>query len=358
LHHLVLDAATLAGELVLPHPARKTRLASTLAQVLDPGHVKAAALYAWSDAALPDVVAALPSSVVSLRVSCDRGLDALATYKRFPENQRGISDDAIAALAPCALRLLQLDLRWNRLTDVGVRNLLQFLPALRTLNLSWNQLFTPHLLSDGKCCVTEIDLRSNPLADPGVACVMGQVDRMPELTTLGLGETSLTDAGVGSLALAKATSVDLSENILTDQCVESLGAVLDGAQSLRCLAIRGFLFEPERITDFGFALLHPFLAGLTRLDELVLDYQQLGCGAAILIAATPPPALRTLSLFNTDLRKPGADALLAWFSAPDCALASLNAAQCLLPKDVARGLAKGHRVRVTAWGNPRCSPSA
>ena len=27
LHYLVLDAATLAGELVLPHPARKTRLA-------------------------------------------------------------------------------------------------------------------------------------------------------------------------------------------------------------------------------------------------------------------------------------------------------------------------------------------
>merc|ERR1712232_682858 len=104
--------------------------------------------------------------------------------------------------------------------------------------------------------------------------------------------------------------------------------------SLRTLLLRGFLFEPRRISDAGGRLLARAVANSRTSRNsfnLELDYQQVGCATAEEMSRCWG-AWSRLSLFNTEVSTMGAMALAnVCRQHPGSAKAvQLNVAQCRL----------------------------
>merc|ERR1712232_170110 len=163
----------------------------------------------------------------------------------------------------------------------------------------------------------------------------------------------MTDAGAGTALPWLHTHpslnyLDIGENILTDASCEFVARVIETVPVLQTLLLRGFLFEPRRISDSGgqivaravakrssMASSSAFESSSHRLGthpplELELDYQQVGCQTATTLASCAP-CWRRLSLFNTNVSTMGAMALANSFrqGPPGCAATvRLNVAQC------------------------------
>jgi len=295
-----------------------------------------------------------------LRVSCSSKGAASAVEKRNRFGDfMGIGDSGFRALAarlaaaPLRSQLRALDLSWNHLGDGAMAALRGSWPeALSSLRLDWNSIgsegaahLAAALTSPAAIALRELELRSNPLCDRGVAVVCRAAAQCMGLRWLGLGETSLTDEGAcAALPWLRQhptlAGLDVGENALTDAACEAVAGVVAQAPSLRALVLRGFLFEPTRISDAGGQVLARAVARRAGLHSggrglapgpfsLELDYQQVGCGTAAEMAQCHG-AWSRLSLFNTEVSTMGAMSLANTFrQRPGSAGGvQLNIAQC------------------------------
>ena len=230
-----------------------------------------------------------------------------------------------------------LDLAWNHISVSALATLEHSWPsALRSLCLDWNGIGPEGALLLSKAlaknvCLGSLDLRSNPLKDEGVHCICKALLACP-LQWLGLGETMLTDHGaeLASKALQGHPSlkgIDIGENSITDTACNSLAQFIQTTPQLQQLYLRGYLFEPKRISDAGGEVLARSVSCKDGF-ELELDYQQVGCKTA---AALRNSLWSRVSLFNTNVSTMGALSLANAFRngvAQGAEQKWLNVAQC------------------------------
>jgi len=280
-----------------------------------------------------------------IRFRCSGLGRAAAVQKRNEFGDRmGLGDSGAALVLTLAVQLSSLrtlDLAWNHLCDASLALLAKsWPPALRSLCLEWNSigeegarhlstaLAQPNMLQS-------LDLRSNPLADAGVLCICQAVASQPSspLKWLGLGETLLTDRGaklaVQALQLHQhLAGLDLGENVITDAACPALAAFIQWSPRLRTLLLRGYLFEPQRVSDIGGEVLARALSS-KRSFELELDYQQVACKTAVALAECSSSWTK-VSLFNTDVSTLGALTLANAFRGGRASAEGkwLNVAQC------------------------------
>ncbi|CAE7948910.1 Nlrc3 [Symbiodinium sp. KB8] len=315
-------------------------------------HVRSLSIYGATDKAMVRM-ALLPAEVKSgaavslecIRFRCSGLGRAAAVQKRNEFGDRmGLGDSGAALVFTLALQLSSLrmlDLAWNHLCDASLALLAKsWPPTLCSLCLEWNgigeegarhlstALAQPNMLQT-------LDLRSNPLADAGVLCICQAVASQPSspLKWLGLGETLLTDRGaklaVQALQLHQhLAGLDLGENVITDAACPALAAFIQWSPRLRTLLLRGYLFEPQRVSDIGGQVLARALSS-KRSFELELDYQQVACKTAVALAECSSSWAK-VSLFNTDVSTLGALTLANAFRGGRASAEGkwLNVAQC------------------------------
>lgn len=305
------------------------------------------------------------AAVSMLCINCGERGDALTKYKKHGD-LKGIGDSSAVTLvkylgtAPLKESLRTLDLSWNHLADEAMTTLSKNWPeTLTTLRLDWNCIGIEGaraLAQALRPALRTLDLRSNPLRDDGVKLICSAVEGLHGLQWLGLGETLLSDEGADcALPHLKGHSslafLDLSENLLTDAGCPAVAAVVSSGGALRSLLLRGFLFEPVRITDKGGTCLARALGSQKRRFELSLDYQQVGCGTASTLATTV--AWERLSLFNTNVSTQGATSLATSLKGRTTAGESsltLNVAQCRIGDGAVSMLRNAGLTRLDAWG--------
>eukprot|EP00928_Gymnodinium_smaydae_P041399 TRINITY_DN28023_c0_g1_i1.p1 TRINITY_DN28023_c0_g1~~TRINITY_DN28023_c0_g1_i1.p1 ORF type:complete len:965 (-),score=91.58 TRINITY_DN28023_c0_g1_i1:123-3017(-) len=374
---------TSAGRRIWPHAALVIAVGGSRPQQSSDDRVRAfCASVCWESLRSLSVYGASDSSVVGildglfrtnvpqwptfelLRFRCSsQGGAAAITKRRVHGDFAGLGDSGAgfvlsrvqhlgAGRSSCRLR--SFDLAWNHIGDETMSLLANSWPVgLESLCLDWNcigEAGAAHLarglsMPAAAAHLRWLDLRSNPLRDAGVVAICKALVSVAGscLTWLGIGETMLTDAGAASalrplIELSSLIGIDISENELTDDSCTAIADFLAHAPSLRRLLLRGFLFEPRRITDVGGKLLadainRRSIVSVESAFELELDYQQVGCGTAVALAQSFHFFLR-LSLFNTDVSTLGAMTLAKAFrqkcksATAVAARTRLNVAQC------------------------------
>jgi len=294
-----------------------------------------------------DLKAALasPSQLKLLRFRCSsRGSEAAIQKRNKHGDSMGLGDDGATVLIAAAQkqdwwsRLSSLDFAWNHLCTSALETLEHSWPAaLSSLCLDWNGIgpegsrFLARALAKPNL-LRSLDLRSNPLQDEGVLCICKALASCP-LKWLGLGETMLTDHGA-ELAVKELqghpclNGIDLGENSLTDRACTSLAEFIQQTPGLKQLYLRGYLFEPTRISDVGGEVLAQAVSCKEGF-ELELDYQQVGCKTAAALAKDS--LWGRVSLFNTNVSTMGALGLANAFRngvAQGAGQKWLNVAQC------------------------------
>lgn len=261
---------------------------------------------------------------------------------------------------------------------------------LRHLTLDWNAIGEDGAVSlaeaiQGPAAVLEsLDLRSNPLGDRGVGTICEAAAQLDRLRWLGLGETSLGDEGAKAAMRSLAGCValeglDIGENLLTDSSCEAVAGLVAVAPRLRCLVLRGFLFEPVRISDAGgqaiaravaarslrrrdYAAAHgedgTSFAAASSAFELDLAYQQVGCKTAMEMAHCCGSWSR-FSAFNTEVSTAGVTALANALREHRgaAAAARVNVAQCRVGAGAVELLKKAGLARLDCHGQ-RCAAKA
>lgn len=287
-------------------------------------------------------LAALPRLEL-LRFSCSFEGRAAAVAKRnsFGDDM-GLGDAGASFLIEAAPRCLTtLDLAWNHLRVAALKTLQRaWPPQLSNLCLEWNSISV-----EGAECLAQaltrpnvlrrLDLRSNPLGDQGVLRICESL-RSTNLQWLGLGETMLTDRGAELMCKAlefhpALLSLDIGENSITDGACQPLADFIQTVPSLKRLYLRGYLFEPTRITDAGGELLAHALESKHGF-EIELDYQQVGCKTASALADHFSSWTRA-SLLNTNVSTMGA---LSLARAGNASKKWLNVAQCRIGSSAVR----------------------
>eukprot|EP00438_Fugacium_kawagutii_P025139 Skav208293 [mRNA] locus=scaffold897:93600:94457:+ [translate_table: standard] len=259
----------------------------------------------------------------------------------------GLGDKGVSLIIAAAQKqawwvsLSSLDFAWNHICFASLLTLATSWPCtLSSLCLDWNDIGPEGsaLLAkalDKKNVLCSLDLRSNPLKDEGVLCICKAVSSC-SLKWLGLGETMLTDQGAepalqAMLGHPSLKGIDIGENSLTDAVCSTLAHFIQGTPNLQQLYLRGYLFDPTRISDTGGELLARAAASKDGF-EIELDYQHVGCKTAGAFAQKF--LWSRASLFNTDVSTMGALALANAFRkgrAYEGALGErkwLNVAQC------------------------------
>lgn len=308
-------------------------------------------------------------STLSLRCSLKGTAGAVEKRNRYGDfgglGDRG-AQVVLARLAAPPMRgtVRVLDLAWNHLGDGSMMALRDAWPVgLQRLCLDWNNIgeegavfLAAALVRPAAEGLAALDMRSNPLGDRGAVSLCKAVSKHPSLQWLGLGETSLTDEGAVAamqslVRHAALKGLDLGENALTDASCLAVAEVIASTPLLEKLLLRGYLFEPKRITDAGGVLLARAVAGrrtgvkapwqdggggshgqsLPRPFELEMDYQQVGCKTAGEMSRCCGEWSR-FSAFNTEVSTMGATMLAnAHRDRKGSAAATrLNLAQCRL----------------------------
>eukprot|EP00434_Breviolum_minutum_P012936 symbB.v1.2.011403.t2/scaffold764.1/size165801/9 len=316
---------------------------------VSPNHVRSISVYGATDEVIgqQDLKAALasPSQLKLLRFRCSsRGSEAAIQKRNKHGDSMGLGDDGATVLIAAAQkqdwwsRLSSLDFAWNHLCTSALETLEHSWPAaLSSLCLDWNGIgpegsrFLARALAKPNL-LRSLDLRSNPLQDEGVLCICKALASCP-LKWLGLGETMLTDNGA-ELAVKELqghpclNGIDLGENSLTDRACTSLAEFIQQTPGLKQLYLRGYLFEPTRISDVGGEVLAQAVSCKEGF-ELELDYQQVGCKTAAALAKNS--LWSRVSLFNTNVSTMGALGLANAFRngvAQGAGQKWLNVAQC------------------------------
>ena len=314
-----------------------------------------------------EVALAAPTRVQLLRFRCSaRGSEAAIEKRNKYGDSMGLGDSGAAFLIAAAKKqvwwssLSSLDFAWNHLCVSALGTLEHSWPStLRSLCLDWNgigpegamllarALARPNLLGS-------LDLRSNPLKDEGVLCICKALSACP-LNWLGLGETMLTDHGA---ELASKTlqghpflkGIDISENSITDAACDFLAQFVQKTPRLQQLYLRGYLFEPTRISDIGGEVLARSVSCKDGF-ELELDYQQVGCKTAAALARNS--LWSRVSLFNTNVSTMGALGLANSFR-NGVALGAeqkwLNVAQCRIAPSAIKLLRSVGFLRLDSHG--------
>lgn len=340
---------------------------------VSPNHVHSLSVYGATDEVVEaarsqlEVALAAPTRVQLLRFRCSaRGSEAAIEKRNKYGDSMGLGDSGAAFLIAAAKKqvwwssLSSLDFAWNHLCVSALGTLEHSWPStLRSLCLDWNgigpegamllarALARPNLLGS-------LDLRSNPLKDEGVLCICKALSACP-LNWLGLGETMLTDHGA---ELASKTlqghpflkGIDISENSITDAACDFLAQFVQKTPRLQQLYLRGYLFEPTRISDIGGEVLARSVSCKDGF-ELELDYQQVGCKTAAALARNS--LWSRVSLFNTNVSTMGALGLANSFR-NGVALGAeqkwLNVAQCRIAPSAIKLLRSVGFLRLDSHG--------
>lgn len=336
--------------------------------------VKGLSVYGASDSTIGELLQLMPSNLSALSIRCtNRGSASAVETRNCYGDFMGIGSFGFRAVLGCVSmlpgnELRELDLVWNHLDDGAMAALRSSWPqGLKSLRLSWNEIgpdgatdLAAALAKPESAALTELDLRSSPLSDRGAVTICEAVAERHGLLSLGLGETSMTDEGASAaLPLLQLhpslSSLDIGENVLTDKACSAAADLLAAAPRLKKVILRGFLFEPTRITDSGGRALATGIArraarGLPALD-VDLDYQQVACGTAQDLARCCG-AWSRLSLLNTDVSTMGAMAIAnAFRQRPELARATrLNVAQCRVNTGAVELLRSAKFMRLDSHG--------
>lgn len=314
--------------------------------------------------------------IASLQFRCSSkgSAGAMQTMRRHGDSM-GIGTESFTLLVarcisePFFSNLCNLDVGWNHLDDNAMEVFRKGWPKhLSSLCLRWNNIgskggehLAAALASPTAAALRALDVRSNPLGDEGIIAICNGVADHVGLRILGLGETMLTDNGVQPAMKALCghstlQALDLGENVLTDAACEAIGAVISSALALSSLQLRGFLFEPRRISDVGGRILVKALARRGpaiqgKRFDMDLDYQQVACGTAVEMARCCAMFAR-ISLMNTDVSTMGAMELATFLRQQNHVADSLrlNVAQCRIKKSAVQLLRNVGLARLDCHG--------
>ena len=177
-------------------------------------------------------------------------------------NNCGLNDECVDCMRELvSIRLIELELCLNQITDAGVIHLSQSSACkITALHLNGNQITgagvtsLSQALQSSACKVTALHLNRNQITDAGVISLSQALQSSAcKVTTLNLIRNQITDAGVISLSQAlqssacKVTTLHLDENKITDADVISLSQAL---QSSAC-KITTLSLNYNQITDAG-----------------------------------------------------------------------------------------------------------
>lgn len=243
-----------------------------------------------------------------------------------------------------APRLEALRLDWNGANDEGVRLLFSNprRAKLKLLGLDHNNLSAQAIRTlvahESLIALETLTLEGNPIKDEGAQALSSRADRLNALKRLKLGQTQLGALACEALSALNAPALahlDLSENLLTDECTPKL------LKANYVPRLRALLISKAQLTQTSAAALasSPLLslaaldlsenqldavscqrlissAALQNIEALSLANNEVGpsCTMAIVARAAEPHALTklvSLDLSQTGLDDEALSALLA-----------------------------------------------
>nr|KAF6267981.1 ribonuclease/angiogenin inhibitor 1 [Pipistrellus kuhlii] len=242
-----------------------------------------------------------------------------------------------------ACKVQKLSLQNCNLTEAGcgpLSGVLRSLPALRELDLSYNQLQDAGLrllcegLMDPQCHIEKLQLEYSNLTADSCEALAALVRAKPELKDLGVSNNDIGEAGARMLCRGLADSTCPLESLRLESCgltaanCADLSAIVAAKPSLSELQLGN-----NKLGDAGIAALCPgLLSPGSRLKTLWLwecDFTASACKDLCRVLGAKE-SLRELSVAGNAVGDEGARLLCESLRDPSCRLESLWIKSCSL----------------------------
>lgn len=242
-----------------------------------------------------------------LLVSKDIRGETLLAFQELPLKQMGIStaEKEISYAKECTYRLRSINVSGISFTKEQMRELLSYLPSLRTLVAQRCSLDTEAIRAIATVSLQTLDLRENRIGTEA-AKLLAESPWLESLKTLNLSFSELGDSGVFALAksqtLRNLQILILSKNSIGDAGVKELAA-MPIFSKLQKLNLRGNAIGFEGMEAIS-------KAPLNHLQKLNLRKNQGGiAGLRVLMASQTLCSLKELNLGASGLRAEGAEVI-------------------------------------------------